>query len=257
YPGQVLKIRNISSNNVITPTPESTPSIPTGSQTSTQTPTNQTSDTIYTVKSGDSLWAIANKHGLSVSQLKSINHLTSDIIYPGQKLNTKTKASSQDTVSSSTTKPAPSQVSTTSSNTSTSTSKTYTVASGDSLWAIANKHGLSVSQLKNMNGLTSDIIYPGQTLKVGQGNNTSTTAPSKIDTTTPAPSQESITSSNTSTSTSKTYTVASGDSLWAIANKHGLSVSQLKNMNGLTSDIIYPGQTLKVGQGNNTSTTAP
>ena len=175
YPGQVLKIRIISSNNVTTPTPESTPSIPTGSQTSTQTPTNQTSDTIYTVKSGDSLWAIANKHGLSVSQLKSINHLTSDIIYPGQKLNTKTKASSQDTVSSSTTKPAPSQVSTTSSNTSTSTSKTYTVASGDSLWAIANKHGLSVSQLKNMNGLTSDVIYPGKQLLVSQTSNSSAT----------------------------------------------------------------------------------
>ncbi len=175
YPGQVLKIRIISSNNVTTPTPESTPSIPTGSQTSTQTPTNQTSDTIYTVKSGDSLWAIANKHGLSVSQLKSINHLTSDIIYPGQKLNTKTKVSSQDTVSSSTTKPAPSQVSTTSSNTSTSTSKTYTVASGDSLWAIANKHGLSVSQLKNMNGLTSDIIYPGKQLLVSQTSNSSAT----------------------------------------------------------------------------------
>ncbi|MDY2955655.1 MAG: LysM peptidoglycan-binding domain-containing protein [Enterococcus cecorum] len=175
YPGQVLKIRIISSNNVTTPTPESTPSIPTGSQTSTQTPTNQTSDTIYTVKSGDSLWAIANKHGLSVSQLKSINHLTSDIIYPGQKLNTKTKVSSQDTVSSSTTKPAPSQVSTTSSNTSTSTSKTYTVASGDSLWAIANKHGLSVSQLKNMNGLTSDVIYPGKQLLVSQTSNSSAT----------------------------------------------------------------------------------
>ena len=175
YPGQVLKIRIISSNNVTTPTPESTPSIPTGSQTSTQTPTNQTSDTIYTVKSGDSLWAIANKHGLSVSQLKSINHLTSDIIYPGQKLNTKTKVSSQDTVSSSTTKPAPSQESITSSNTSTSTSKTYTVASGDSLWAIANKHGLSVSQLKNMNGLTSDVIYPGKQLLVSQTSNSSAT----------------------------------------------------------------------------------
>ena len=172
YPGQVLKIRIISSNNVTTPTPESTPSIPTGSQTSTQTPTNQTSDTIYTVKSGDSLWAIANKHGLSVSQLKNMNGLTSDIIYPGQTLkvgqgnNTSTTAPSK---IAATTPAAPSQVSTTSSNTSTSTSKTYTVASGDSLWAIANKHGLSVSQLKNMNGLTSDIIYPGQTLKVGQG----------------------------------------------------------------------------------------
>ncbi|WP_171332111.1 LysM peptidoglycan-binding domain-containing protein, partial [Enterococcus cecorum] len=192
-----------------------------------------------------------------VSQLKNMNGLTSDVIYPGQTLkvgqgnNTSTTAPSK----IATTTPAPSQVSTTSSNTSTSTSKTYTVASGDSLWAIANKHGLSVSQLKNMNGLTSDVIYPGQTLKVGQGNNTSTTAPSKIATTTPAPSQVSTTSSNTSTSTSKTYTVASGDSLWAIANKHGLSVSQLKNMNGLTSDVIYPGKQLLVSQTSNSSAT--
>ena len=257
YPGQVLKIRLISSSNGTTtvPTP-TTPSIPSQNQ-STNTGSNQTASVgNYTVKAGDSLWSIANKHGLSVAQLKSMNGLSSDMIYPGQKLTVKTGASS----TSSTTSSANTNTGTTTNpvtNTQTSNASSYTVKSGDSLWAIANKHGLSVSQLKNMNGLTSDIIYPGQTLKVGQGNNTSTTAPNKIATTTPAPSQVSTTSSNTSTSTSKTYTVASGDSLWAIANKHGLSVSQLKNMNGLTSDIIYPGQTLKVGQGNNTSTTAP
>ncbi|CAI3478789.1 LysM peptidoglycan-binding domain-containing protein [Enterococcus cecorum] len=257
YPGQVLKIRLISSSNGTTtvPTP-TTPSIPSQNQ-STNTGSNQTASVgNYTVKAGDSLWSIANKHGLSVAQLKSMNGLSSDMIYAGQKLTVKTGASS----TSSTTSSANTNTGTTTNpvtNTQTSNASSYTVKSGDSLWAIANKHGLSVSQLKNMNGLTSDIIYPGQTLKVGQGNNTSTTAPNKIATTTPAPSQVSTTSSNTSTSTSKTYTVASGDSLWAIANKHGLSVSQLKNMNGLTSDVIYPGQTLKVGQGNNTSTTAP
>ncbi|MEQ3506461.1 LysM peptidoglycan-binding domain-containing protein [Enterococcus cecorum] len=257
YPGQVLKIRLISSSNGTTtvPTP-TTPSIPSQNQ-STNTGSNQTASVgNYTVKAGDSLWSIANKHGLSVAQLKSMNGLSSDMIYAGQKLTVKTGASS----TSSTTSSANTNTGATTNpvtNTQTSNASSYTVKSGDSLWSIANKHGLSVSQLKNMNGLTSDIIYPGQTLKVGQGNNTSTTAPSKIATTTPAPSQGSTTSSNTSTSTSKTYTVASGDSLWAIANKHGLSVSQLKNMNGLTSDIIYPGQTLKVGQGNNTSTTAP
>ncbi|MDZ5580287.1 C40 family peptidase [Enterococcus cecorum] len=256
YAGQKLTVKTGASSTSSTTSSANTN---TGATTNPVTNTQTSNASSYTVKSGDSLWSIANRHGLSVSQLKNMNGLTSDIIYPGQTLkvgqgnNTSTTAPSK----IATTTPAPSQVSTTSSNTSTSTSKTYTVASGDSLWAIANKHGLSVSQLKNMNGLTSDIIYPGQTLKVGQGNNTSTTAPSKIATTTPAPSQVSTTSSNTSTSTSKTYTVASGDSLWAIANKHGLSVSQLKNMNGLTSDIIYPGQTLKVGQGNNTSTTAP
>ena len=257
YPGQVLKIRLISSSNGTTtvPTP-TTPSIPSQNQ-STNTGSNQTASVgNYTVKAGDSLWSIANKHGLSVAQLKSMNGLSSDMIYAGQKLTVKTGASS----TSSTTSSANTNTGATTNpvtNTQTSNASSYTVKSGDSLWSIANRHGLSVSQLKNMNGLTSDIIYPGQTLKVGQGNNTSTTAPSKIATTTPAPSQVSTTSSNTSTSTSKTYTVASGDSLWAIANKHGLSVSQLKNMNGLTSDIIYPGQTLKVGQGNNTSTTAP
>ena len=257
YPGQVLKIRLISSSNGTTtvPTP-TTPSIPSQNQ-STNTGSNQTASVgNYTVKAGDSLWSIANKHGLSVAQLKSMNGLSSDMIYAGQKLTVKTGASS----TSSTTSSANTNTGATTNpvtNTQTSNASSYTVKSGDSLWSIANRHGLSVSQLKNMNGLTSDIIYPGQTLKVGQGNNTSTTAPSKIATTTPAPSQGSTTSSNTSTSTSKTYTVASGDSLWAIANKHGLSVSQLKNMNGLTSDIIYPGQTLKVGQGNNTSTTAP
>ena len=255
YPGQVLKIRLISSSNGTTtvPTP-TTPSIPSQNQ-SMNTGSNQTASVgNYTVKAGDSLWSIANKHGLSVAQLKSMNGLSSDMIYAGQKLTVKTGASS----TSSTTSSANTNTGATTNpvtNTQTSNASSYTVKSGDSLWSIANKHGLSVSQLKNMNGLTSDIIYPGQTLKVGQGNNTSTTAPSKIATTTPAPSQVSTTSSNTSTSTSKTYTVASGDSLWAIANKHGLSVSQLKNMNGLTSDVIYPGKQLLVSQTSNSSAT--
>ncbi|WP_280768126.1 cell wall hydrolase [Salipaludibacillus daqingensis] len=44
---------------------------------------------------------------------------------------------------------------------------TYQVNHGDSLWKIANKHNVTVSQLKEWNGLSGSLIYPGQTFKVG------------------------------------------------------------------------------------------
>lgn len=47
--------------------------------------------------------------------------------------------------------------------------RTYTVKSGDSLWAIAEKQlgdGSRYNEIKTMNGLTSNTIYAGQTLKL-------------------------------------------------------------------------------------------
>ena len=156
----------------------------------------------YTVKAGDSLWKIANQYGLTVAELKNLNGLTSDNLSIGQVLKISNSSSSNN-------------------------SNTYTVKAGDSLWKIANQYGLTVAELKNLNGLTSDNLSIGQVLKI---------------------------SNSSSSNNSNTYTVKAGDSLWNIANKYGITVSELKNLNGLTSDNLSIGQILKVPNGFNTYT---
>ncbi|MBM6862727.1 muramidase family protein [Ligilactobacillus aviarius] len=131
YVGQVLSLGQTAS---------------TGSNSqSTASTQSSTSDGTYTVKSGDTLWSIANANDMTVAQLKQKNDLSNDTIYVGQTLN----------------------VSSTKSASATSTaSTTYTVKSGDSLWQIASANGTTVNQLKALNNLSSDLIYAGQQLKL-------------------------------------------------------------------------------------------
>ncbi|QST02086.1 C40 family peptidase (plasmid) [Pontibacillus sp. ALD_SL1] len=103
----------------------------------------------------------------------------------------------------------------------------HRVDKGDTLWGISRSNGMTVSHLKQMNGLSSDIIYVGQTLVLSVP---------------PAPVQQSK-----STPTLKgSYKVQKGDTLWGISRSNGMTVNQLKQLNGLSSDLIYIGQTLKL-----------
>ncbi|MED4224759.1 LysM peptidoglycan-binding domain-containing protein [Neobacillus cucumis] len=161
----------------------------------------------YTVKSGDTLWKIATANNLTVQQVMQYNNLSTSSIQIGQTLSLQV----------------------TPTNTS-ATTTSYTVKSGDSLSLIAKNYNTTVTELKSLNQLTSDVIKVGQVLKV------------------PA----------TTTSQTASYTVKSGDSLSLIAKNYNMTVTELKTMNNLSSDLIKVGQVLKVsGTTGSVQTPAP
>lgn len=199
----------------------------------------------YTVKPGDSLWKIASANGTSVSQIKELNHLSTDIIFPKQTLNlSETKATAQSTATKS--KAVVKTV-------STSTTATHTVKSGDTLGAIAVKFKTSVSSIQSLNNISNHIIYPGQVLKV---NGTQATTPAV---TTPAKTTKQAAPKVTAPAptTSSTYIVKSGDTLGKIANLHKTTVKNIQQLNNISSHIIHPGQKLKVSGTVQATPTAP
>ena len=146
----------------------------------------------YTVQSGDTLYAIANRYNTTVDAIKSLNNLTSDILSVGQVLNIPT--SSDDNFIN------------------------YVVKFNDTLYSIARAYNTSVDTLKSLNNLTNNNITIGQVLKVPTNAGTNYI----------------------------TYVVQNGDTLYAIANRYNTTVSEIKSFNNLTSDILSIGQTLRI-----------
>ena len=147
YPNQVLKVSKTT--GAITQPKPTTPA--------TKPSSNSTNNTVYMVKSGDSLSRIGQKYGLTVAKLKTLNNLKSDMIYVGQKLN----------VTSAVAKPVtPVQKPKPTTPAAPTTNATYTVKGGDTLGRISQQHGMTVAQLKLLNSLKSDMIYIGQKLKL-------------------------------------------------------------------------------------------
>ena len=146
----------------------------------------------YTVKSGDSLWSISKKYGITVDELKEANNLTSNLLSIGQNLLIPTQETDV-------------------------TTDEYVVIKGDTLYAIANKFGTTVDNLKSINNLTTDSLAIGQILKI--------------------PSD---------TSSTETYKVKKGDTLYGIAQKYNTTVDELKSLNNLTSNTLSIGQELKI-----------
>ena len=262
HPGQVLAL---SSKSVSTETKQEE-SAPKEETKSTETSTT-TSTGSYTVVSGDGLYAIARKTGTSIQELLSLNGLTlNSTIYPGQvlKLSSTSETSASEEASTSTEETSTEETSTeetsteetsTSSEQATSTGS-YTVVSGDGLYAIARKTGTNIQDLLSLNGLTlNSTIYPGQVLKLSSTSEVS--ASEEATTSAEETSSEESASNEVQTSSSAgSYTVVSGDSLYAIARKTGTSIQDLLSLNGLNlNSVIHPGQVLQLSNTYESSST--
>ena len=162
----------------------------------------------------------------------------------------------------------------------------YIVKKGDSLWSIANKYGITVKELKEINKLTSNTLKVGQTLKLTKNNemipedylvykvkkgdslwdiakeyNTTVATLKKINNL----SNDKLTinqqlfipkSDNSSVKNTGeiNYVVQKGDNLWTIANKYDTTISDIKKLNNLKTNTLQIGQVLKIPGSTNYNT---
>ncbi len=151
---------------------------------------NKEEDNIYIVKSGDSLYSIASKYGISVTELKNYNNLTSNVLQIGQRLNIPVLEKES------------------------SSYLEYVVQRGDSLYSVANRYNTTVSDIMKVNNLSTNLLNIGQVLKIPT-------------------SRDEI-----------TYIVKSGDNLYSIANKYNTTVDEIKRKNNLSNNLLSIGQIL-------------
>jgi LysM repeat protein len=180
----------------------------------------------YEVRSGDTLGGIAERFGVTASDLRRWNNMRGSRIIAGNTLIVKSGAP-----------PAAARSVAPKRSSSASTSGTpvrYRIRSGDKLALIAQRNDTSVADLKNWNSLTSSRIRAGNTLIVGYGKGSSSNA---------APTRKIRASAPASGST---YVVRSGDTLGAIAEVYGTTASNLRAWNGIRGSRISIGQKLTV-----------
>lgn len=189
--------------------------------------------TSYTVVAGDYLYGIAQRHKVKLDALLAVNGLeASSLILPGMTLQLPAGASAPAAAAAAPKAAAPSSA--------TASGATYTVVAGDYLYGIASKNRVRLNDLMAVNGLElTSVIHPGMTLKLpgAAGSSAAAAAP----TTTAAPAAEA---------SGGDYVIKAGDSLYAIARRHGVTLNALLAANGIeATDLILPGRTLKLPAG--------
>jgi membrane-bound lytic murein transglycosylase D len=176
----------------------------------------------HKLKSGDTLLALSQRYGVRTSDIQRLNHISnpralqigSDLIIPlNPDYNGRAVAELKDDYTR-------------------STRTYYTVRSGDSLWKVARKFGVSEKQLRVWNRLGwSNVIRPGQNLIVSAK---------------AAPQQRNADKVvNMGPERKVVYLVRSGDTLWGIGQQFSVDTAQIRAWNNLSENhVLQPGDKL-------------
>ncbi len=206
----------------------------------------------YRVRRGDTLSKIARQFAVPVYKLKALNRLNGSVIHVGQKLYLQPVASAsarRAAVDDQDEEP-----------------REYRVRSGDTLSKIALQFDVSLGFLRQINQLKSDLIRPGQKLRLRASRlEEAVHVVQEGETLTEISQRYRVPISQLQRlnglagdrifsgqklrlkdAESTVHIVERGDALWEIARAYGISVYHLKKLNGLASNRIYPGQVLKL-----------
>ncbi len=188
---------------------------------------NSKTDYYYSIKPGDNLGKIAEEFGVSINNIKDWNNLGGNKIIAGEVLLIHPKKNIP--------KPINSNINKTQPITNSSGNKTYyTVQSGENLWLISQKFGVTVENIQEWSNLSGNSIKPGDILVVyAKTTNKVIVKPDQPKNVAVRPNKNQV-----------TYTVVSGDNLWSIAKKHNVTVESIKKLNNLQDDKLKLGTIL-------------
>ena len=167
--------------------------------------TNQINWISHVIESGDSLWALALKYDTEVRIIKQINYLSDDLLSIGSTLLIPLSKSKSNTF-------IPYEM--------------HIVSEGDTLWDIAKKYNLGVSDLANMNSINENsYLQLGQQLTIGNKN---------------------IHRNIESKKRTILYSIKQGDNLYKISELFDVTVKSIKEINDFEDDALMPGQIIKI-----------
>lgn len=165
----------------------------------------------HTVKSGETLFSIAQSYNIEVQDLKEWNNLQNNQLTIGQQLIIQPADAEEVTI--------------------------HTVETQETLFSISKQYGVSIAELRSWNDLSGNNLNVGQQLRI---------YPNSRQQTGDAGNNDNSIVVNSSTQQNTYYTVKSGDTLYKIARGHNMTLDQLKSLNNLTTNTISIGQQLTV-----------